>query len=35
MKLRCRADMPMLSLRNQKPLDIGFGDPMRNQLGLF
>lgn len=34
-KLQCRADMPMLPRRNQKPLDIGFWDPMRDQLDLF
>ncbi|MEL6237952.1 MAG: hypothetical protein AAFQ90_05085 [Pseudomonadota bacterium] len=34
-KLQCRADMPMLPRRNQKALDIGFWDPMRDQLDLF
>lgn len=34
-KLRCRVDMPMLPRRNQKPLDIGFWDPMRDQLEMF
>ena len=34
-KLQCRADMQMLPSRSQKPLDIGFWDPMRDQLDLF
>ena len=34
-RLQCRADMPMLPRRNQRPLDIGFWDPMRDQLELF
>lgn len=34
-RLQCRADMPMLPRRNQKPLDIGFWDPMRDQLEMF
>ncbi|MEL6876599.1 MAG: hypothetical protein AAGL68_00685 [Pseudomonadota bacterium] len=34
-KLQCRADMPMLPRRDQKPLDIGFWDPLRDQLEMF
>lgn len=34
-RLQCRADMPMLPHRVQKPMDIGFWDPMRDQLEMF
>ncbi|WP_230281036.1 hypothetical protein [Croceicoccus sp. Ery15] len=34
-RLQCRADMPMLPPRVQKPMDIGFWDPMRDQLEMF
>ena len=34
-RLQCRADMPMLPRRVQKPLNIGFWDPMRDQLEMF
>lgn len=34
-RLQWQAQMPMQPLRAQKPLDIGFWDPMRNQLELF
>ena len=30
-----QAQMPMQPRRAQKPLDIGFWDPMRDQLELF
>ncbi|MCB2087074.1 MAG: hypothetical protein KDE07_11565 [Sphingomonadaceae bacterium] len=34
-RLQCRADMPMLPRRVQKPMDIGFWDPMCDQLEMF
>jgi hypothetical protein len=34
-RLQCRAHMPMLPRRVQKPLNIGFWDPMRDQLEMF
>lgn len=34
-RLQFQAGLPMQSRRVQKPLDIGFWDPMRNQLELF
>ena len=34
-RLQWQAQMPMLPRRVQKPLDIGFWDPMRDQLELF
>lgn len=34
-RLQWQAQMPMQPRRAQKPLDIGFWDPMRNQLELF
>lgn len=34
-RLQFQAGLPMQPLRGQKPLDIGFWDPMRNQLELF
>ncbi|RKF23440.1 hypothetical protein D6851_02950 [Altericroceibacterium spongiae] len=34
-RLQCRADTPMLPRRMQKPMDIGFWDPMRDQLEMF
>jgi len=34
-RLQFQAGLPMQSRRNQKPLDIGFWDPMRDQLELF
>lgn len=34
-RLQFQAGLPMLPRRGQKPLDIGFWDPMRDQLELF
>ena len=34
-RLQFQAGLPMQPRRGQKPLDIGFWDPMRNQLELF
>ncbi len=34
-RLQYQAGLPMQPRRGQKPLDIGFWDPMRNQLELF
>lgn len=34
-RLQFQAGLPMQPRRVQKPLDIGFWDPMRNQLELF
>lgn len=34
-KLQCCTDMPVLPRRNQKPREIGFWDPMRDQLDFF
>jgi len=34
-RLQFQAGLPMQPRRSQKPLDIGFWDPMRNQLELF
>ena len=34
-RLQWQALMPMQPRRAQKPLDIGFWDPMRDQLDLF
>ena len=34
-RLQWQAQMPMQPRRVQKPLDIGFWDPLRNQLELF
>lgn len=34
-RLQWQAQMPMQPRRSQKPLDIGFWDPMRDQLELF
>ena len=34
-RLQFQAGLPMQPRRAQKPLDIGFWDPMRNQLELF
>lgn len=34
-KLQCPADMPTLPRRKQKTFNIGFWDPMRNQLEMF
>ena len=34
-RLLWQAQMPMQPRRIQKPLDIGFWDPMRDQLELF
>lgn len=34
-RLQFQAGLPMQPRRNQKPLDIGFWDPMRNQSELF
>lgn len=34
-RLQSQAGLPMQPRRRQKPLDIGFWDPMRNQLELF
>ena len=29
------AEQPMRSRREQRPLDVGFWDPMRNQIEMF
>lgn len=34
-RLQFQAGLPMQPRRVQKPLDIGFWDPMHNQLELF
>lgn len=34
-RLQWAADEPMRASKAQRPLDIGFWDPMRNQLELF
>ena len=34
-RLNWQAQLPMQPRRAQKPLDIGFWDPMRNQLEMF
>ncbi len=34
-RLQFQAGLPMQPRRGQKPLDIGFWDPMRDQLELF
>lgn len=34
-RLQFQAGLPMQPRRVQKPLDIGFWDPMRDQLELF
>ena len=34
-RLQFQAELPVQPRRGQKPLDIGFWDPMRNQLELF
>jgi hypothetical protein len=34
-RLRWAANEPMRPAKVQRPLDIGFWDPMRNQLELF
>jgi hypothetical protein len=34
-RLQFQAGLPMQARRTQKPLDIGFWDPMRDQLELF
>ena len=34
-RLQFQAGLPMQPRWGQKPLDIGFWDPMRNQLELF
>ncbi|MBS3928366.1 MAG: hypothetical protein KGZ65_08130 [Sphingomonadales bacterium] len=34
-RLQFQAGLPMQPRRIQKPLDIGFWDPMRDQLQLF
>ncbi len=34
-RLQWQAQMPMQPRRAQKPLDIGFWDPMRDQLEMF
>ncbi|MFM5953313.1 MAG: hypothetical protein ACKOPE_03290 [Novosphingobium sp.] len=34
-RLQFQAELPMQPRRGQKPLDIGFWDPMRDQLELF
>ena len=34
-RLQFQAGLPMQPRRVQKPLDVGFWDPMRNQLELF
>jgi hypothetical protein len=34
-RLQFGAGLPMQPRRSQKPLDIGFRDPMRDQLELF
>ena len=34
-RLQWQAQMPMQPRRVQKPLDIGFWDPMRDQLEMF
>ena len=33
-RLQFQSGLPMQPRRGQKPLDIGFWDPMRNQLAL-
>ena len=34
-RLQFQAGLPMQPRRGQKPLDIGFWDPMRDQLEMF
>ena len=34
-RLQFQAGLPMQPRRSQKPIDIGFWDPMRDQLELF
>jgi len=34
-RLSWAAQQPMQPIRAQRPLDIGFWDPMRNQLEMF
>lgn len=34
-RLQFQAGLPMQPRRGQKPMDIGFWDPMRNQLEMF
>lgn len=34
-RLQFQAGLPMQARRGHKPLDIGFWDPMRDQLELF
>jgi hypothetical protein len=34
-RLKWQAQLPMQPRRAQKPLDIGFWDPMRDQLEMF
>ena len=34
-RLQWQAQMPLQPRRAQKPLDVGFWDPMRDQLELF
>ena len=34
-RLTLRAEAPMQPRREQRPLDIGFWNPMRNQIELF
>ena len=34
-RLQWQAQMPMQPRRAQKPLDVGFWNPMRNQIEMF